>query len=75
MAAGAMRHRSIRTALLGSLAGTLLCMFLKFLPVIKVLTAFLAYQVIGHFFAPFRLFPVTQYRRVQSLRHCGQSNF
>jgi hypothetical protein len=49
MAAGAVRHRSIRTAFLGSLAGAVLSMFLKFLPVIKALTTFLANQVIRHF--------------------------
>ena len=49
MAAGAMRHRSIRTALLGSLAGAILNVFLKVLLVVKLLTAFLANQVIGHF--------------------------
>jgi hypothetical protein len=49
IAAGAMRHRSIRIASLGSLAGALLDVFLKFLPIIKLLTAFLANQVIGHF--------------------------
>jgi hypothetical protein len=49
MAAGAVRHRSIRTALFGSLAGAILKVFLKVLLVVKLLTAFLANEVIGHF--------------------------
>jgi xanthine/uracil permease len=55
MAAGPMRHRSIRTAFLGSLAGALLSVFLKVLLVVKPLTAFLTNQVIGHFLLLFGL--------------------
>lgn len=67
MAAGAMRHRSIRTALLGSLAGAVLSVLLKFLPVIKPLTAFLANQVIGHFLL---LLDLSQWRNIVS---CNRS--
>jgi hypothetical protein len=62
MAAGAMRHRSIRTAFLSSLAGALLNVFLKFLPVVKVLTTFLANQVIGHYLLLFDLSPRREMR-------------